>query len=81
MFREHRSGVCKAKDKVQLELLPDCSRSDCRRRLFGPGDCATQKNPAVYMMGCPCHILHNTEQKANHSFRNVCQYILMHKII
>ena len=33
---------------------------------------ATPKNPAVYMMGCPCHILHNTAQKANHSFRNVC---------
>lgn len=35
---------------------------------------ATQKNPAVYMMGCPCHILHNTAQKANHSFQNVCHY-------
>ena len=35
---------------------------------------ATQNNPAVYMMGCPCHILHNTAQKANHSFRNVRLY-------
>lgn len=35
---------------------------------------ATQKNPSVYMMGCPCHILHNAAQKANHSFRNVCLY-------
>ena len=33
----------------------------------------TQRNPAVYMMGCPCHILHNTAQKASHSFRKECQ--------
>ena len=33
---------------------------------------ATQKNPAVYMMGCPCRILPNTAEKANHSFRDVC---------
>ena len=28
-------------------------------------------NPAVYVMGCPCHILHNIAGKASKSFENV----------
>ena len=33
-----------------------------------------QKNPAVYMMGCPCYmyILYNTAQKGSQAFRDVC---------
>ena len=33
---------------------------------------ATQKNPSIYMMDCPCHILHNTARKAGDAFRDVC---------
>ena len=33
---------------------------------------ATQKNPSIYMMGCRCHILHNTARKAGDAFRHVC---------
>lgn len=32
---------------------------------------AVQKNPGVYMIGCPCHILHNTAQKASLAFRDI----------
>ena len=32
---------------------------------------AIQKNSAIYMMGYPCHILHNTARKAGDAFRNV----------
>ena len=32
---------------------------------------AKEKNSSIYMMGCPCHILHNTAQKAARGFRNV----------
>lgn len=32
---------------------------------------AIQKNPALYMMGCPCHALHNAAQKAGYAFRDV----------
>ena len=28
----------------------------------------TQVNPAVYFVGCPCHIIHNTAQKATEAF-------------
>ena len=28
----------------------------------------TQVNPAVYFVGCPCHIIHNTTQKASEAF-------------
>lgn len=35
-----------------------------------------QKNPAVYVMGCPCHILHNTAGKAASAFENVCKLSL-----
>ena len=35
---------------------------------------ATQKNPSVYMMGCPCHILHNIARKAGDAFRDVRMY-------
>ena len=31
----------------------------------------TEKNPAAYFMGCPCHIVHNTCSKASASFRQV----------
>ena len=30
-----------------------------------------QKNPAVYVMGCPCHIVHNTATKAGVAFEQV----------
>ena len=30
-----------------------------------------QKNSSVYLMGCPCHILHNTAAKAGLAFEKV----------
>ena len=34
-----------------------------------------QKNPAVYVMGCQCHIFHNTAGKAGEAFEGVsCFY-------
>ena len=30
-----------------------------------------EKNPAIYFMGCPCHILHNTCMKAEEKFNQV----------
>ena len=30
-----------------------------------------QQNPAIYFMGCPCHIVHNTALKASASFTQV----------
>ena len=30
-----------------------------------------EKNSAVYFMGCPCHIVHNTSMKATVSFTKV----------
>lgn len=33
---------------------------------------AVLKNPSIYTMGCPCHILHNTAQKASQTFGQVC---------
>ena len=30
-----------------------------------------QKNPATYVMGCPCHIVHNTAGKAANAFEKV----------
>lgn len=35
-----------------------------------------QKNSSVYVMGCPCHIIHNTAQKASQVFCSV-SYILL----
>ena len=32
-----------------------------------------QKNPAVYVMGCPCHIVHNAAGKAGTAFEEVCK--------
>lgn len=32
-----------------------------------------QKNPASYVMGCPCHIVHNTAEKAGDAFAMVSQ--------
>ena len=29
------------------------------------------KNPAIYIMGCPCHIVHNTAGKAADAFEEV----------
>ena len=31
----------------------------------------TQQNPAVYVMGCPCHIVHNTAVKAADALESV----------
>ena len=28
----------------------------------------TRVNPAVYILGCPCHIVHNIENKADEAF-------------
>ena len=28
----------------------------------------TQVNPAIYFVGCPCHIIHNAAQKATDAF-------------
>ena len=36
-----------------------------------------QKNPAVYFMGCPCHIIHNTCMKAAGKFTQVGWLILI----
>ena len=33
-----------------------------------------QKNPAVYVMGCHCHIVHNTAGKAGEAFEGVSCY-------
>ena len=30
-----------------------------------------KKNPAVYFMGCPCHMVHNTAIKAAGSFESI----------
>ena len=30
-----------------------------------------QQNPAVYVMGCPCHIVHNIARKAGNAFEQV----------
>ena len=32
---------------------------------------AILRNPSIYVMGCPCHIIHNTAQKASQAFCNV----------
>jgi len=32
---------------------------------------AVQKSPSVHVMGCPCHIVHNTAQKAGQAFCEV----------
>lgn len=37
-----------------------------------------EQNPAVYFMGCPCHIVHNTCMKAAEIFTQVsgqCEHI------
>ncbi len=34
-----------------------------------------EKNPAVYFMGCPCHIIHNTCMKAAEKFTQVSLYL------
>ena len=31
-----------------------------------------KENPAAYVMGCPCHIVHNTAGKAGDAFEEVC---------
>ena len=31
-----------------------------------------QQNPSIYVMGCPCHIVHNTAGKAGEAFEQVC---------
>ena len=32
---------------------------------------ALVKNPSVYIMGCPCHIMHNAAHKADSAFQCV----------
>ena len=36
-----------------------------------------EKNPAVYFMGCPCHIVHNCALKASEKFAQVSFYFLL----
>ena len=33
-----------------------------------------QKNSSMYVMGCPCHIVHNTAQKAGNAFCEVTDF-------
>ena len=37
---------------------------------------AIQRNASIYVMGCPCHIIHNTAQKASQDFCGVSGSIL-----
>ncbi len=32
------------------------------------------KNPAVYINGCPCHLIHNATRKASDCFCDVCGF-------
>ncbi len=32
-------------------------------------------NPAIYFMGCPCHIIHNTCMKASDAFTSVSKLL------
>lgn len=34
----------------------------------------TGVNPAGYILGCPCHIVHNIASKANDAFEQVCMH-------
>jgi len=34
----------------------------------------TQRNPSIYFCGCPCHIIHNTAQKAGEAFAQSCGF-------
>ena len=36
---------------------------------------ALAQNSAIYFMGCPCHIVHNTCMKASEEFSKVCQLV------
>ena len=36
---------------------------------------ALQMEGSVYIMGCPCHIIHNTAQKASQAFREVTLFL------
>ena len=36
-----------------------------------------QRNPQVYVMGCPCHIVHNTAGKAAAAFEQVCTHVFI----
>jgi hypothetical protein len=33
-------------------------------------------NPAIYIVGCPCHIVHNTALKAANTFEEVSLHML-----
>lgn len=37
---------------------------------------ALQVNPSIYIMGCPCHVVHNTAGKATAAFERVSVVIL-----
>ena len=39
--------------------------------------CIHAKNEAVYIMGCPCHIVHNTVGKAADAFESVTGFNVM----
>lgn len=39
-----------------------------------------QKNSQTYVMGCPCHIVHNTAAKASTAFEQVCNNSVYHVI-
>ena len=34
----------------------------------------TKRNSSVYFCGCPCHIIHNTAQKAGEAFTKSCGF-------
>ena len=40
----------------------------CRENKLHYDTGQAQKNPALFFMGCPCHIMHNTCMKAAESF-------------
>ncbi len=37
-----------------------------------------RKNPSAYVMGCPCHIVHNMAGKGANAFRQVNKINVIH---
>ena len=56
----HCIGLCVDNNSVNLGL-----HNSIMTRLV-------QKNPASYVMGCPCHIVHDIALKASSEFTKVC---------